>query len=146
MDITVNFTDNAFSLLMVGPDLATDNTLRTAVLVSLFSDRRAQTDDALPDDTDNRRGWWADAFGDIAGDLTGSRCWLLSRAKQTKETLLNAREYAMEALQWLLDDGIAQALNVSTEWVGAGILGLNISVTLPNGSQWQESITYPMEV
>ena len=39
-------------------DLTTDAGLRTALLLSLFTDRRAEDGDVLPDNASDRRGWW----------------------------------------------------------------------------------------
>lgn len=75
-----------------GGDLVAENTLRTAVILSLFLDRRADDDDVLPNGSNDRRGWWADTVapmteygiggGLASGDRIGSRLWLLSREKQ----------------------------------------------------------------
>jgi phage gp46-like protein len=84
------------------------------VLVSLLTDRLANADDEIPDGTGDRPGWWADmvlplANAAPAGDLIGSRLWLLSRRKVTEPTRIDAIRYCIEALQWLLGDGIAAA-------------------------------------
>jgi phage gp46-like protein len=105
-----------------------DGGIETAVVLSLFTDRRAQPGDPLPDDTAGRRGWWGDAFPAIEGDRIGSRLWLLSREKQVPAVLARAREYALEALQWMIDDGIAESVNVSAEVVSPGVLGLQIQI------------------
>ena len=101
-------------------DLAPDDGLETAVILSLFTDRRARPDDPLPDGSD-RRGWWADAYPRASAragqDPIGSRLWLLEREKDTREVVNRARDYAEEALQWLVDDGIAERIEVMAGWV-----------------------------
>lgn len=119
-----------------GPDgLVDDATLRTAILVSLFTDRRAEADDELPEDDGDRRGWIGDALSD--NDRIGSRLWLLKRRKQTEQTRIEAEEYCREALAWLVEDGIASSVEVSASWAkgGSGWLVARISAILPNGSQ-----------
>ena len=123
-----------FDLSIDGPDLATDAGLYTACVVSLFTDRRAEADDALPDGGDDRRGWWGDAFSPAEGDKIGSRLWLLAREKQLPEVLRRAREYATEALQWLIDDGIARQVDVAAENPRQGVLALTIRILRPDGS------------
>lgn len=92
-------------------DLATDRGLTTAVILSLFTDRRAADDDVPPSgDPTDRRGWWADEFLEVPGDRYGSRLWLLARAKRTNETVLRAKEYISEALAWMLEDRVASAV------------------------------------
>lgn len=93
----------AWDLVLDGADLATDDTLYPAVVLSLFNHARARTGDTIPDGTDNPRGWWADraeplARSDAPDDRHGSRLWLLSREKQTPATLARVQQYAAEAL------------------------------------------------
>lgn len=87
--------------------------LHRAVVMSLFTWRRAGTDD--PVDDAERQGWWGDATPMVAGDRIGSRLWLLRRRTITEQTLRDARTYAREALQWLIDDGAATAVDVTVE-------------------------------
>jgi phage gp46-like protein len=121
----------AFDLGRAPPGLAEDDGLETAVILSLFTDRRAEDDDIIPDGTADRRGWWADAWPEIAGDRIGSRLWLLSREKQRREVLNRAREYAREALAWLVADGIARAIEVEAEIARPGVLGLSVRIDRP---------------
>lgn len=107
--------------------LAEDDGLETAVVLSLFTDRRAEEDDALPGGGDDRRGFW----GDVPGDRIGSRLWLLHREKQTPAVLGRAQQYAREALTWLIDDGIASAVDVVASIPRGGILALEIGITRP---------------
>lgn len=93
-------------LVLAGPDLSLCNELTTAVLISLMTDRRARPDDTIPDGSDPR-GWWADAMD---GEQIGSRLWLLERARNLPEVLRLAEGYIKEALQWLLDDGVASSV------------------------------------
>jgi len=112
--------------------LVRDDGLTTAVLISLFTDRRAKADDPLPDGND-RRGWVGDAISPVDGDRIGSRLWLLRREKQTEETRRRAEEYAREALAWLIEDGLAARVEVSAEWVARGVLGCLIVIHLAAG-------------
>ena len=101
-------------------DLESDEGLETAIIISLFSDRRANIDDILPDPSNlDRRGWWGDlASPDVEGDQIGSRLWLLNREKTLESVLIRAKEYAEEALQWLLEDGAVAKVVVETERQG----------------------------
>lgn len=113
--------------------LEEEDGLETAVVLSLFTDRRALPGDPLPQGaqlggTPDRRGWWGDSYADVRGDRIGSRLWLLRREKQLPSVLARAREYALEALQWMVDDGIARAVNVTAEIVRNGVLGLSIEI------------------
>lgn len=111
-------------------DLATDEGLETAILISLFTDRRAGAGDVLPDGEEDRRGWWGDAFG-VPGDLIGSRLWLLDRSTQSAANLATAEEYAREALQWLIDDKVAEAVKVTASYPARGWRLLDVEVKRP---------------
>ncbi len=136
-DLYVDFiaTDDAFNfgLQIESGDLKTDAGLKSAVIYSLFTDRKASNDDVIPDGTDNLRGHWGDSVLDDVQDSEGSKLWLLSREKQTAQTLSRAIEYAEEALQWLVDDDVAENISVIGEWLRTGIIALGITIDLPNG-------------
>lgn len=132
-----------FDWSQAGNQLEIDDGLESAVIISLFTDRRAADDDVIPDGTTNRRGWWADAYPEIEADQIGSRLWLLFREKDTQAVVTRAREYAEEALAWLIDDGVASQVVVETGWVDRisraltetkttlsmpGVLGIRVSI------------------
>lgn len=127
MDIATFFDAAAYrgDFAVSGGALSADSDLQTAVLISLFTDRRAEADDALPDAAASRRGWWGDALGNRR---IGSRLWLLSREKQLREVVNRAQEYAEEALAWLVEDGIARRVTVHAEIVQTGMIGLAIQI------------------
>lgn len=114
-------------------DLVSGEDLHSAVVISLFSWRRAKDDDVLPDDEGGRKGWWADQFSDDEGDQIGSRIWLLSRAKITSETLAQLKEYAEEAVQWFVTDKIASSIEVRVERHELSRVDLIIVIYRSNG-------------
>lgn len=77
------------------------------VVVSLASWRPARDGDPT-EPGEERRGWWFDPE-------FGSRLWLLERANNTPATRRAARDYAEEALAWLVDEGAASAVTVTVE-------------------------------
>lgn len=111
--------------------LATEQQLETAIILSLFVDRRAQPGDPIPTGQTDPRGWWGNELLSNLGDEYGSLLWLLEREKQTDATLQRAREYAQEALQWLAEDGVADSVTVSATWVGDGVMEMIIQVKEP---------------
>jgi phage gp46-like protein len=130
-DIGLTWRIFAADFTIAANDLETDEGLETAVLVSLFTDRRAANDDSIPDGTDDRRGSWQDSFPRVADDLAGSRLWLLGREKQQQSVLTRAVEYAREALQWMLDDRVSDRIDVTAEIVRTGVLGLLVVIHRP---------------
>lgn len=117
-----------FDWAIDGAQLAVDDGLKTAVIISLFTDRRATSSDTLPDTSSDRRGWFGDDYGGIEGDQIGSHLWLLAREKQTAETLERARRYALDSLAWLKTDGVVQSVAVQASWLRAGVLLLEIQI------------------
>lgn len=112
--------------------IETEAGLKTALLISLFSDRRALADDELPEAGADPRGWWGDSLL-AEGDRIGSRLWLLARGKLTRTTLARAREYAREATAWLIEDRVASSIEIEAEVVGTSHLGLKVVVVRPVG-------------
>ncbi|MFT8597715.1 phage GP46 family protein [Acetobacter orientalis] len=124
-------------------DLALDSSLRSAVLVSLFTDRVApETLSALDTAvglsavsgaaggaTKDIRGWWADAWADTP---IGSRLWQLQRVIKSGQSSLPREVEAIcyEALQWLVDDGVAQSVVVAAQFSTTNRQAIEFTVTV----------------
>jgi phage gp46-like protein len=130
-DLALQWNGQAGDLALEADDLVRDDGLETAVILSLFLDRRADPGDVLPDAGTDRRGWWGDAVPPVAGDQIGSRLWLLSREKETAAALRRAEEFACEALQWLVEDRVAERVEVAAQVPRTGLLGLAITIHRP---------------
>ena len=104
-----------------------------AVVISLFTWRRAATDDPLDDD--ERYGWWGDSYPSIADDRIGSRLWLLRRVKLTADTRLDAEFYAREALRWLIEDEEVTDIEILSEQVDVNRLNLRVILTISTGAR-----------
>lgn len=142
MDLAIDV--DSWDISLSGTDLATESGLRSAVIVSLFTDARAKPDDVLPDGTTDRRGCCMDSFLP-EGESFGSRLWLLSREKELPEVLQRAEEYAEEALQWLIKEGAAQFVSVTASRAASSVLLLQVSITLADGSPFDDVFNYPVE-
>jgi len=130
--LTWSNTRGSADLSMIDSDLASDRGLETAVLLSLFLDRRAQPDDVPPSgDPNDRRGWWADQFATVEGDLIGSRLWLLDRSVITSETARQAEQYVREAVQWLIDDQVVSAFDVTIDTSRREVMLIGLDVHRP---------------
>jgi phage gp46-like protein len=132
MQLDISFDDEP-------DDVDIDTTLKTAVLVSLFSDKRASIDDVLPQEGASRRGWWGDNFTDIPHDQIGSKLWLFERESITQDVVNGVKEAAEESLQWLIDDNIASKIDVETEVMALGstndTIALGIIIHKPDGTK-----------
>lgn len=142
-DISIIWNEsNAGDIATTGADLQTDEGLQTAMFISLFTDRRVANDEELPAGEDGRRGWWGDVAPEVPGDLIGSRLWLLNREKQTADVIARANEYAREAVQWLIDDKVAQRIDVLAESTRFGQLDIQVTVYRPRGDAVQFRYNY----
>ncbi len=117
-------------------DIDNDKTdpLVRAVIISLFTWRRAHDDDVLPNVGMSRMGWWGDSFPSVANDHIGSRLWLLTRSKLTDSTAQQAQDDVKEALQWLIDDGVAARVDVTAVRQGISTLALTCTVVNRSGA------------
>jgi len=114
-------------------DLERDDGLETSVIISLFSNRRADEEDVLPDEDGSREGWWADRADpdETNPDLIGSKLWLLGRGKFVTDLPARAEEFAKEGLQWMIDDGVASEVQVSASRAGTYELSIEVRIVRP---------------
>ena len=132
-DMKYKFKDGVANILLGDRDVIQDEGFETAITISLFSDCRALDDDILPDNSGDKRGWFADGLlGD--NDFIGSRRWLLRRSKLTEENMRKLEEYDTEALKWMLDDGVASNINIVVVKVDIVTILEMITIDRPEGS------------
>ena len=117
----------------VSASVAQQDRLVRAVLLSLFTWRRASAEDVLPGE--QRYGWCGDPLSPITDDKFGSRLWLLRRAKILPQTLRNAEGYAREALVWLIEDGVIASMTILSERFGRDGMALSITFYRADGTQ-----------
>ena len=121
-----------FDWQVSGADLSNEGGLFSSIVNSLFLDRRATDDDKLPDNSGDKKGWLGDSYDD---DKIGSRLWLLARSKQLQEVMLLAEDYARESLQWMVDDGVVDHIDVAATNPKIGWLALTIKMYKPNSAE-----------
>jgi phage gp46-like protein len=96
-------------------DIETDSFFDTAILYSLFGERRAVESEISQPEL--RRGWIGNEGKDYEN---GSGLWIYSQSKLTRSAINRIEDEAKKSLQWLVDDGFAVAIT-------------DVSVTLNNG-------------
>ena len=131
LDFAGDLLDGDFAL--DGTRFAEDGGLETAVVLSLFLDRRIPDDEPIPDGSTDRRGWWGDAFATVDGDQIGSRLWTLARAKLTPQTVQLAHDYSVEALEWFVEDQVVSRVIVEAEAQGRERIALLIALEHASG-------------
>lgn len=131
-DFALELFDGRIDMALTVGDIVADYGLETAVLISLFSDSRATEDLIENIDRDgDLRGWWGDL--DDADD-TGSLLWTIRRAKQLQSVLAKARGHAARSLQWLIDDRIADRVEVETSYPSRGWMLIEVKIYRPGSS------------
>jgi len=132
MDARLAWGVDGGDLVLEAGDLATDESLVTPVLVSLFSDGLAPLDPGANPLEQDRRGYW----GEAAGDPYGSQVWTLARAKATAQTAARARELFAEGLAWLQRQGIAARVDVETSYRAQGVLDVRVRLYRGTARRW----------
>ena len=92
--------------------LSSGVTISSAVLICLFTWRRADPGDPYTDG--EVKGWWGDAV-DVEADEApiGSKLWTLQRAPLTAATQALAKKYATQALQPLVVQGLCARIDIA---------------------------------
>ncbi|SQK28987.1 bacteriophage V tail protein [Escherichia coli] len=103
--------------------------LTRAVVISLFTWRRAEPDD----NADVPMGWWGDTWPAVQNDRYGSRLWLLQRSKLTNQLVQTVRGYIRECLQWMIDDGVVSRIDLDIRRTGINELGNSITLWCRDG-------------
>lgn len=141
MDIKLTPIDEGlFDAVFESNDLSTDEGLQTAVTISLFTDRRVSADE-LPDGQSDQRGWWGDALNED-NDKIGSKLWILEREKITTEILEDFKTYCEEALQWMIDDEIAETVVVTVERIDLYSISVVIEINRPQDERQRYRFNY----
>jgi phage gp46-like protein len=139
-DIALVYKNNSFDIEIVDDDLLADDGLETAVSVSVFTDARAKENDDLKGKTN--RGYWGDMYPEQDGDVFGSRYWLLMPAKVLPETANIASDYLKESLIWMVEDGIAASINVSSSYNENKFLISSIEINKKEGKSLKFSLLW----
>lgn len=129
-DFKIDLEDQEHDLLFTTPDFEIEDGLRSAVFISLFTDRRAEVEET--ENGEDPRGNWSDHFENTP---LGSKLWLLFKRKQNEETRVLSEEYSKQALQWLLLENVAERIEVAASFPESGILYLEVKIFRPGGEE-----------
>ena len=91
-------------LLAESGDLATDAALRSAIILSVYTNAWV----------DGKNGWWGDTY---TGDrpIAHSKLWTLTGKPPTPENVQKGVQYVTRAIQWLLDDHHFDQIDIEAE-------------------------------
>ena len=132
-------------LVSAPPGLLTDRELESNIIVSLFTWRRAEEGDDLPFFDNKRYGWWGDSYPIAPNDKIGSRIWLFQRAKILQSTPAEFRAVCLQALEWLIEDGVATEVEVVVERLDIHAIAASITVARSNGTTFSTRFDHVWE-
>lgn len=116
--------------------LTSADPIGTAVLIQLTTEARARSEDRVPSEVTDRRGWAGDHFGNDAsrgeGEI-GSRLWTLQHWPPGGARLARAKALADEALHTLIRQGVARSIDVTVEDVGLDRIDVAVTIQPPRG-------------
>jgi phage gp46-like protein len=98
-------------------DLESNDELIDAAIISLHTNKRISKDE-LKEHHIDQGGYWGDLLDDSS---LGSKLWILDREIQTSELLEDAKEYSTDSLLWMIDQGLANNLDVHCNFVDDNI-------------------------
>ena len=112
-----------------------EDNIITALIISLFTDRRLPFAGDEPLTSGDRRGWWGDNTL-AANDRIGSRLWTLARHKMITDFVVKeAEEILREALAWLEEDGVADEIFITITRPDNYTLVFEITIKKPDDDQ-----------
>ncbi|MCW4444015.1 phage GP46 family protein [Vibrio splendidus] len=127
---------NHFKLNALTSPINSKEGMSHAVLQSVHNYAESTQNDRARMDSDERGGTWS---SDVL-NIVGSRDWTLKRDKVTTQTITLAKRFYQSALQWLIDDGHAKKVDVTTWEEAPNVMGRNVTITLTNGTQFEVAL------
>lgn len=130
-EIELVLENGSFDVVIESGDFKNEPGFDTAILVSLFTDARAdETQVLLPE---NRRGWIGNLVSEVPDRQLGGYLWLTEQRRLNQDTVNEVIDYARKSLEWLVEDNAAIKIEVTGEIYPLRGIGLNIVITALNG-------------
>ena len=117
--------DNYYDINFVNGDFELTEGLSTALMMSIFCEQR---DDAI-EVPQMRGGWAGNQFQAIDGFQQGSLIWTLYQSPTTEDVATQAQQFIEDGLAWLVEDGIAQDIQVEVNVIASYKLQAIINIT-----------------
>ncbi len=107
-------------------DFVSDDTLNNPTNVSILTDSRA--DESEVPEASKRGGWSGNEIYAQIGHEMGSKLHLVKQRRFNEETKNISRDYVKKSLQWLVDDGIVEQVNVDATLIFGNPNRLEIAI------------------
>jgi phage gp46-like protein len=114
-------------------DFVLTNSLYNAVAISIGTyarNRNLKPNSAVLDPQIG--GWWADSL-DPLGTL-GGYLYEAYPGKLSQDTLAKLKDLVVEALQWMIDEGIAKSTDCEVSLLDEKFVMISVSIEKPNGT------------
>ena len=105
-------------------DLGSVDDFSTSIDLSILTSKRAAGSE-VPSALD-RRGWIGDIAPRTPSFLVGSKVWLFQQQRHTQDTVNDLRDAVREAVQWYVDGGKAERVQVEAELLD----GFGVQITV----------------
>lgn len=134
-DIAIEYKSQIkeYDISILNGDLKECDDLDSAVIISLFTWARASAGEV--DENAPRFGWFGDKIDADNTDSTGSKLYLLKRKKITNQTIMDSREYIEQALQWMIEDGVATEIKAEVERNASDVNRVDALVQIVRGDR-----------
>jgi len=121
LDAALNTTNGYYDIsLDADGDIATQDSFDTALLMSLFCERRALPSEVTTPNL--RRGW----IGNDGFEI-GSKLWLYEQARINRDTMNGVNTSANNGFKWLVDDKLLASVS-ATSTVTQSALSLTVEL------------------
>lgn len=110
-DILMQHNGKYFDIALENGDLQQDLSFYTAIMSSLFVNKRANSDEITQ--PQNQSGWWGNLYNQDPTYEIGSKLWILKQTRNTTDILNKGISFIQDGLKWLPDGGYCQSVNVS---------------------------------
>lgn len=116
-----------------------DATLESAVVMSLGTYASAV------DGSTDEGGFWGEPYlGLDRGGVFGDRVWSIPATLDRESKLRLAEQHGRAALQWMINDGLARAIEVVATNPQSGVLARTFTITRANGEKyttlWEQTL------
>ena len=119
-DILLNTDKGYYDISFTNGDFTMTKGMETALLMSVFGEKRAAPSEVPVPEL--RRGWWGNTVLGYDDYEIGSKLWLLMQARKNNQTLNLAKTYTYDCLQWLIQDQLANRIEVIDNFINSALL------------------------
>ena len=123
-------------------DLSTSDSLENAVIISIGTYARERNLGKSANLKPTVGGWWGDAL-DEKGVL-GGYLYEAFPGKLNDATAKSVEGLVVDALKWMIDDGVAKSVTATAVVADAETVKLEVSVERPGGGE-EEAFTYEVK-